>query len=315
LVGYPPIEFSMVMVDWLAQRGVSCLLDVKDMWPLPFIDAFPRALKGAGRVLLDPYYRMARRTLRGATALSAMSESFLQWAIHFSGRRRTALDVVVHFASPRPDFSEDELRKAGAWWDEHGVFATRPNFCFVGTHTASFDFDSVLKAAAILARTHPAAQIVMCGDGEDTTAWQKQAAELKNVRFPGRVDQAQFRVLAERSTAFLAPYRNIRGFDISIPNKIVDAMSMGLPIIAPLRGEVEALISQEGVGLSYEEESGASLHERLTRLLDDEPSRERMKKAATRVYRAQFTYEKVYGELIEHLEMLAMQGSRPARMA
>jgi glycosyltransferase involved in cell wall biosynthesis len=145
----------------------------------------------------------------------------------------------------------------------------------------------------------------MCGDGEDTTAWQRQAAQLKNVLFPGRIDQAQFRVLGERCSAFIAPYRNVRGFDISIPNKIVDAMSMGLPVVAPLRGEVEALIAKDGVGLTYSEGSGASLHERLARLLDDEPSRLKMKAAATRVYETRFTYEKVYGKLVEHLEALA----------
>jgi glycosyltransferase involved in cell wall biosynthesis len=180
------------------------------------------------------------------------------------------------------------------------------NFCFVGTHTSSFDFRCVLEAAAHLAKSHPAAQIVMCGDGEDELAWRRDAAGLRNIRFAGRIDQAEVRVLGKRCLAYIAPYRNVRGFDISIPNKIVDAMAMGLPVVAPLRGEVEALIAKEGVGLTYAEGSGASLHQRLAQLLDDEPSRLRMKAAATRVYDTRFTYERVYGELVAHLEAMAL---------
>jgi glycosyltransferase involved in cell wall biosynthesis len=316
VVGFPPIETAAVMARWLEERGVPCLIDVKDQWPIPFLDAFPGALRAPARALLDPYYRLARRALRSATALSAMSESFLRWAIEFSDRTRGPADLVVHFASRPPRLSDADIEKAGKGWDDLGVLATGANFCFVGTHTSSFDFRSVLDGAAALARSHPAAQIVMCGDGEDTTAWQRQAAQLKNVLFPGRIDQAQFRVLGERCSAFIAPYRNVRGFDISIPNKIVDAMSMGLPVVAPLRGEVEALIAKDGVGLTYSEGSGASLHERLARLLDDEPSRLKMKAAATRVYETRFTYEKVYGKLVEHLEALATgrlgSAARPA---
>ena len=305
LVGFPPIETAAVMARWLARRGVPCLIDVKDQWPVPFLDAFPSALRGPARLILDPYYRLARQALRDATALSAMSESFLHWATDFSGRTRGPADIVVHFASRPPRLSDADIERAGKWWDDLGVLENGANFCFVGTHTSSFDFRSVVEAAAALARSHPHAQIVMCGDGEDTLAWQQEASGLRNVRFAGRIDQAEFRVLGKRCFAFLAPYRNVRGFDISIPNKVVDAMAMGLPVVAPLRGEVEALITREGVGLTYSEGSGASLHQRLSQLLDDEPSRLRMRAAATRLYETRFTYEKVYGELVEHLEALA----------
>jgi hypothetical protein len=37
-------------------------------------------------------------------------------------------------------------------------------------------------------------------------------------------------------------------FSMSIPNKIIDALSLGLPIVSPLQGEVMSLISTHGVG-------------------------------------------------------------------
>jgi glycosyltransferase involved in cell wall biosynthesis len=315
LVGYPPIETAAVMADWLRHRRVPFLIDVKDLWPLPFLDAFPNVLRGAGRCLLDPYYRLARRALRGATGLSAMSESFLDWALEFAGRSRGPADTVVHFASRPPRLSEAEIQRANKWWDDLGVLENGANFCFVGTHTSSFDYLPLVEAARALAASHPSAQIVICGEGEDTAAWQQQAAGLSNVRFPGRVEQAEYRLLGQRSVAFVAPYRNVRGFDISIPNKIVDAMAMGLPVVTSLRGEVEALIENDGVGYTYAEGSGAGLHRRLAQLLDDVPNRRRMRDAAMRVYESRFTYEKVYGGLVAHLEALALKKSESVRMA
>ena len=34
----------------------------------------------------------------------------------------------------------------------------------------------------------------------------------------------------------LAPYKNYKDFELSIPNKIYDALSNGLPILTPLHG-------------------------------------------------------------------------------
>ena len=38
---------------------------------------------------------------------------------------------------------------------------------------------------------------------------------------------------------------------MSIPNKIIDPMSFGLPVISCLRGEVARLLTSEGIGLRY----------------------------------------------------------------
>ena len=44
------------------------------------------------------------------------------------------------------------------------------------------------------------------------------------------------------SIATLAPYRSTSDFKMSIPNKIIDSLYFGLPIITSLKGEVENII-------------------------------------------------------------------------
>jgi glycosyltransferase involved in cell wall biosynthesis len=293
------------MVRWLADRRVPALVDVKDRWPTDFLAAFPPGLDAPGRLILRPYYQMARRAMRDAAALTAMSESFLGWALEFCGRPRREADFVLPLTSPVPTLDEQALRAAERWWTDQGVLPKGPNFCFVGSHTSSFDFTPVARAAEELARTHPTARIVICGVGEKSSEWRGQAQALANVSFPGWIDVAQLHALAARSAGFLAPYRNVRGFDLSIPNKVIDAISMGLPIVTPLRGEVADLVERHDIGLRYDEGSPSSLHERMVSLIDDDGLRARLSRGAVTLYQARFRHDAVYGELVRRLEGLA----------
>ena len=55
-VGFPPIETAAVMVRWLSDHGVPCLIDVKDQWPDLFLDVLPKSLRQLGRMFLTPYF-------------------------------------------------------------------------------------------------------------------------------------------------------------------------------------------------------------------------------------------------------------------
>ena len=76
---------------------------------------------------------------------------------------------------------------------------------------------------------------------------------LNNVFFPGWIDKPEIESLAKMSIASLAPYKNIDNYILNTPNKIVDAFSLGLPVLSPLKGEVAELIEIHKVGFSYGE--------------------------------------------------------------
>ncbi|HET9949595.1 MAG TPA: glycosyltransferase [Longimicrobiales bacterium] len=304
LVGYPPMEIALVMIRWLARHRRPSLLDVKDQWPESFLELVPGHLRPLARAAVAPYFTLARRAMGEATGILTMSESYLSWALGLAGRPRRPADLVVPLTRPAREPSDAEVRAASAWWDARGVAADgRPRFCFVGSHTRSFDLGPVLSAARQLAGTHPEAEVVICGSGERSGEWREAAKGLANVRFPGWVDEAQIRVLAERSLAFLAPYRRLPGFEANVPNKIVDAFALGLPVVTSLGGEVGSLIRTHGVGLRYG--SGERpLHECLRALIEDPELRARMASAARALYASAFDYRQAYGALTAHLEML-----------
>ena len=113
--------------------------------------------------------------------------------------------------------------------------------------------------------------------------------------------------------ASLAPYHNTEDFAMSIPNKVIDALALGLPVLCPLEGEVQRLITSHGVGLCYGTAAGASLSECLVRLLEDRALRLELSTNASRLYREQFSFEMVYGGLVTHLEKLAQASKLAVR--
>jgi glycosyltransferase involved in cell wall biosynthesis len=307
-VGYPPIETAAVMTRWLAERKVPCMVDVKDQWPTIFTDPLPGFLRPLGRVALAPYFYYGRRALRDATALSAMAGGFLQWAADFAGRSVHSLDRVVPLTVPTGEISPDKLAEADRWWDAQGIKDDgTQRVCFIGSHSQAFDMNPVAHAARDMAAVGNPCQFVLCGDGEYSSAWRQAMRDLPNVHFPGWIDRAQIESLARRSSAALAPYRNSEDFVMSVPNKVIDSLALGLPVLSPLRGEVMQLISSFNVGISYDDAPGNTLRESLMRLSGEPGLRDSLSANATRLFNARFSFDTVYGGLVRHLEMLARE--------
>ncbi|WP_341920129.1 glycosyltransferase [Polaromonas sp. YR568] len=305
-VGYPPIETAAVMTRWLAERHVPCMVDVKDQWPTIFTDPLPGFLRPVGRIALAPYFHYGRRALRDATALSAMADGFLQWAAGFAGRAVHEMDRVVPLTAPSGEVSSAELAEAGLWWDALGVRNDGgQRICFIGSHSSAFDMGPVFEAARLTAAAGNSCQFVLCGEGQHTADWRRKAMDLPNVCFPGWIDRAKIEALALRSTAALAPYRNSDDFMMSIPNKVVDSLALGLPVLSPLRGEVRQLISASSVGVSYGDGSGETLAECIARLKHEPGLRDRLAANALNLFRARFSFDTVYGGLVRHLEIMA----------
>jgi glycosyltransferase involved in cell wall biosynthesis len=310
-IGYPPIETAAVMTRWLAIRGIPCMVDVKDQWPSIFIDALPAPLKLLGRVALTPYFYFGRRAMREATALSAMADSFLQWAVNFAGRKINHLDLVVPLTTPTGQVSAAELEEAGCWWDQQGIKSDgTQRIIFVGSHSPAFDIDPVCKAVITMARSGSSCQFVFCGDGPDSLAWREKMAGLTNVFFPGWIGRDKIEALAIRSSAALAPYHNSEDFMMSIPNKVIDSLALGLPVLSPLKGEVGILISEFAVGMSYGSSTGKTLLQCIEYLATKPGFRDTLSANASQLFHKRFSFETVYSGLVNHLEMLASKRSQ-----
>jgi len=298
-IGYPPIETAAVMSRWLKKREVPIILDVKDLWPSMFVDVFPKLLRPIGRAIFHPYFYLAKRAIKDASGVTAMAPAFLQWVLEFSDKKPTDNDKVFRLTSPASNISKSEVLLAQKWRDTQGINVNIPTVLFVGSFMSVFDFNPIFETAKKLKNC----QFVLCGDGDYLSELKNKTKGLDNVFFPGWVDRPKIEVLAGMSIASLAPYKNIDNFIVNTPNKIVDSLLLGLPILSPLRGEVANLIEINAVGFTYSDSK--LLSGCIQSLINDDKLQQQMSNNAKALYNKEFEFNTAYDGLVQHLERVA----------
>lgn len=303
LCSYPTIELSQAAIAYGRANGVPVVLDLRDLWPDIFLNLAPALLRPLARLALSAMFRASRQACRQASAIVGITDAFVDWGVHRAGRVRSPLDVAFPLAYEANSPPHADMRRAREYWDAAGVRADGFNLCFFGTLGRQFDIPAVIEAARRMA-DRPV-RFVLCGSGDSLQEFRSQAKGLPNVLFPGWVDAAAIRVLMERSAAGLAPYHSEKSFTMSIPNKAIEYMAGGLPLLSSLRGELAALLEETGAGLTWVEGEPTSLEACIERLRLDPGLRSGMAERSLATYGERFRAEKVYGRLIDHLCRIA----------
>jgi glycosyltransferase involved in cell wall biosynthesis len=94
-------------------------------------------------------------------------------------------------------------------------------------------------------------KLVMCGRGENQALVESYAARIPQIVYNGWADAPQIRALMEISHFGLLPYPPDFDFKMSLPNKVSEYLSGGLPIVTSLPGETEKLFAEYSCGVLY----------------------------------------------------------------
>lgn len=304
-VGYPPIECAAVFLRWLHRRSVPSIIDVKDLWPALFLEPIPPAVRPIAKLALAPYFWLGRRALRDATCFCSMSEDYLEWMAAYADRKLTPIDIVAPLTVPEPIVEPSAFAAATEWWRAKGVdLENRRRVFFVGTLNSVFDFSQIRNAAKRFSEGDIQCQFVICGSGSCESEVRALMRDLNNVVFPGWVDRQYLVPLANGSIGSLLPYKNIENFTRNLPNKVIDSMALGVPILTELEGSVARLVEEEGIGICYSARESDSCYSAILNLLSDPKRQSEMARRARNLYEQRFSYEKVYGELVNRIESL-----------
>ena len=250
--------------------------------------------------------RMARKACAGAFAISGHAPAFVDWGLDYGRRRPTRFDKDFPFGYVTRMPESEAMADAEKFWKERGVGeeAGVPIVCFFGTLGHQFDIDTVIEAAR---RIEPRrrVQFVLCGSGDRLEDFRRMAADCQNVVFPGWVDAPKIRALMKIASLALAPYRSTPDFEASIPNKAIEYMSGGLPILSSMkRGILHALLIEHDCGKCYEGDP-QRLADTICDLGNTSERLDEMADNASRLFEVRFTASKVYGEMAVYLEEIA----------
>lgn len=305
LSSFPPIELTAEAVKFASERGIPSFVDICDTWPDAFAHALPGALRPAGRALTLPWNRQVSSTMRAATGLLAISDAYLGWGRRKAARGTKPQDAVFIHAYQQLLLTPGEQKAQEYRWRERGVRPESFICCFFGTLSWLRDIGTVIEAARVLEWQGAPVQFILGGVGDEADHFRALAAGLPNVFFPGWVDGPAIASMLSMSRVGLIPYRSRA--PQSLPNKPFEYFSAGLPVLSSLAGEMEDIIRDHQVGLSYRAGDVGDFLEKLDHLMREEPSRRSMGANALRLFDQTYRAETVYDALIRHVGAVPLE--------
>ena len=316
LTSLPTLELCAESVRLGRECSVPVVLDMRDMWPDLFVEAAPRPLQSLARMVLDPMFRQAAKSCSEATAITGITDAFVDWGLRRGNRERTAWDRSFPFGYSAQPPTPAALEGAETFWDERGITRQKTPWvaCFFGTFGRQLDIRTVILAARECHRRNVPIHFVLCGNGDHWENFRRLAQGLPNVTLPGWVDAAAIHVLMRRSQVGLDPLPNIENFLANINNKAVEYFSAGLPVLSsPDTGVLARLLAAEGAGLSHAHGDVSELCRLLTRLYENPNLVADMRRQSQQLFNSRFESERVHREMADYLQLVAERHSHPFR--
>jgi len=304
----PTLELAEKSVQYGQRNHIPVIIDVVDKWPDLYLTAFPRILRSFARMALFSEFERTRKILQAATAITAVSNTYLEWALTYAKRSRQETDVVFPLGYAMREMKQKSTGTTLSIrvLSDYGISPDSLLVTFLGQFGASYDLETVIRAAKILQKyKNINIQFILGGDGDNSSRLRKMARGLSNVIFTGWLDQPTMRALLQISSLGLATYTN-HALQ-SLPYKPFEYMSAGLPILSSLKGEMEALLSDEQIGIQYQAGNVQSLVDGLCWFANNPIARREMGVSARNIFQKKFSAEVIYPQLIEYLSKVVGQ--------
>ncbi len=172
----------------------------------------------------------------------------------------------------------------------------------VGRLVEKKGFDVLLEACAILARGKTDFECVIVGDGDQGEALRQQADRLRLgrfVRFVGAAPRHEVLRQLREATVLAAPFVTAAdGNRDALPTVVLEAMALGVPVVASPVGGVPEMITHGIEGLLVPEGDVKALAAATRRLLRDPELGARMGEAGTRTVKTRFAHEQTLPALL-----------------
>lgn len=303
IASMPDYNLAYEAVCFGKARGISVLIDIRDLWPDIFIDHVPRKFQNIARWFLKSDFKKLEISLGDADALIAVSEGYLQWGLDRIPRPQNHFDRVFYLG-----YKGDSKKGVGDRLDFPVWLRGRKDqklFVFIGTFGVSYELELILEAAkrfSKLDRTDIC--FVLAGTGEKYELIKRKASRLENVVLPGWIGQKESNALLKRAYVGLVPYRSVEN---TMPNKPFEYLAYGLPILSSLKGEMEALIKKYRIGYTYQAGDLDGFCDIVVRLANEPALLKELSNNAKRVFNEHFDAERIYESYVRHIESIYEQ--------
>ena len=253
--------------------------------------------------MLRGLFQRAYYAASHATAIVGITPQYVEWGLQYARRTGTSLDrhFSLGYVDRRP--TDAEIDAARGFWAQLGVSSDRREFvaCWVGMFGRNSEIDTVIAAARQLEKLGRPTRFVLCGTGPELERCRRLAKGCPNVLLPGWIDATQIWTLLRIASVGLAPYVSSDNYVCNLPNKPIEYLSAGLPILSSLQGALADLLAESDCGITYPNRRADALAAAIAEIMDDSPRRQRMADNAFSLYETRFVADKVYSSMCSYL--------------
>jgi len=307
------LELAEAVTQFTNARDISTVVDVVDVWPEVYLRAFPSVLKGIARLCLTAEFRRAKHILGRADLITAVSQTYLDWARALCGEVSVPCGEVYPLGYDDDDVDELAVRAASRrLQDAYNITPDSLNLVFVGQLSHSYDLSTVVAAAKLL---HPSlrekVRYIIAGDGVGRPQLERETRDLPTVKFTGWLSHADVTALLRLCNVGLVSYAS--DATQSLPYKPFEYMASGLALLSCLQGEMADLINQKRIGLQYSAGSAWSLAESIRYLAGNPKECDAMRMEAKNLFKEAYRAATIYSQLVNRLEKIARK--KPLRQS
>jgi glycosyltransferase involved in cell wall biosynthesis len=267
-----PLTVALPALAARAARGTPFLFEIRDPWP-----ELPRAMGGVPRPALAAMEVLADAACRRAAAVVALSEGMADTAI-----ARGADPARVHVVPNGCDLHLFGPQVAP--WRPPQARSGECLAVYAGAHGRANGLDALLDAAALL-RGQARLRILLVGEGSARPALMARAAAqgLDNVTFLDPMPRAALGGLLAGSQMALHLLAGVPEFaEWTAPNKIMDGLAAGLPVVTNQPGRAARIVQDGPSGIAVPPGDARALADALARLAADPALRARLGAAGRR---------------------------------
>lgn len=303
-VGNVPISLAHSAVRFGHNNGIPVIVDIRDLWPDIFIEMLPLVPK----IFKNQLIKMSRLasyrliySLRYATGITALTESYLKWSLDISKRPCGPFDKVIPMSYPskvclqRSEKSEYIRRK-------YRISSGDLVCTYAGNVGFQSDFAYIVNVASILSEKYKKIKIVIAGDGPRLDRLKELSKDLTNLIFTGWLDGSELSGLLSISDVGLIAFFPHSNYVLNIPNKFPEYLANGLAIACSLDGEMGSLVSRFNCGFNYNTDDPYDLADKLIRLHLNHSSLKAMKSESLLLHKQKFSFIEVNNIFADHLE-------------
>jgi len=279
-------------------RRVPFVFEVRDIWPESAVQF--GALRNPVLVLLAT---LAERAFyHAASRVVAISRRMAERLHGRLGRQGWKVCVIplgadyALFAGARPD---------AEWRRAHGLEG-KFVAVFAGAHGRVNALPWVLRAAALL-RDDVRIRIVLIGTGILKPLLMEQARRegLDNVLFLDPVPKERLAGILKACNLGLMTLDNLPVFDTACPNKFMDYLAAGLPVLVNFDGEAGWICQDEGCGVVVPPENAEAMAEAVRSLASSPEKHKELSRRAEALASGRFDRRRLVLELEEVLAAAA----------